>query len=546
MTRTLGPWPYRTPVEAIAHLLPPTHFLRNPIPARFRVPLDSDPETLLRQLDDLPNWPKVDISNHCFPDVYPPAAPLIDAESLCTVYTTGENAVFEWLGDAVIEAAQAVCTYHLTSIPGVCRTPGVRVVAALVAKPFLAHLSLLYGLQLHDYVSPKLVGDTMPGMERMCDIFESYVGAAALHCGFQETIDWLELLLRPWAAALCSAGEFKVPKVQGKYDARIRSFAGDKVAPLDSLAVQPVFPGAPAITLSVASRESVRELLARDIPKWYAIDASRVRFPHVYPPPFPALATVHIDPLTEALTDILCRIHFGQNDEGIRSNERYRAVGGRLYALALTKVAIEQLPTATPAELDAVRVECINKDLVVRLGLLLHLDRHLRLLRTVGDTSTSLSHTQCADAFYALVGMIHLQTGWSELNAWLDELLSPWVLAAADGTFRASISAANARAVVHERQMAAQERRAEEKRQAEEKRLAAETRQAQNVRDGALTLASRARYSTTVPTAKHVTGRHAAHPTSVLTCDRPQKKRKRHHIGSRVKGRTGLLVVDPV
>ncbi|KAJ7494763.1 hypothetical protein B0H11DRAFT_2003322 [Mycena galericulata] len=101
-----------TPLQAISELLPENNQLRNPIPARLRVPLDASPEAVLRQLDHEPPWKAVDLEYPVFPPEYPPLLrPVRDAQLLCTAFTASKNAILEWLGDTVIAVAVYTCLY---------------------------------------------------------------------------------------------------------------------------------------------------------------------------------------------------------------------------------------------------------------------------------------------------------------------------------------------------------------------------------------------------------------------------------------------------
>ncbi|KAJ7496861.1 hypothetical protein FB451DRAFT_1386212 [Mycena latifolia] len=127
--------------------------------------------------------------------------------------------------------------------------------------------------------------------------------------------------------------------------------------------------------------------------------------------------------LTDALTTMFCHLHFGDSVVG---NAQYLRLGFRLYLLAVSLIAYQKLPSNSSAEMDDVRLECMDRTLLARIALLL-LDAHLRVLRTVDDHSKSVPPAQCADAFLAFVGAVHLQFGWDALFRWLDPLLSPWV-----------------------------------------------------------------------------------------------------------------------
>ncbi|KAJ6531717.1 hypothetical protein B0H19DRAFT_1241949 [Mycena capillaripes] len=417
------------------------YFLRYPIPNRIKVSPDSSPEALLQQLDGLSNWPALKNPYPEFPKTdYPPKRPCeLPLDLLCAAYS--KNGALEWLGDAIIGAAALLCIYRFSRDPDyrALRTPNI--IAALVGRPFLGHLALLYGLQLHDYILPS--DGSMPSMERMCDIFESYVGAAVDIWGFLKTIQWLDDLFAPWMSDMCTSNTMinpgKISKsARIKYVAWQYTMAEAEVEELEPLQIerrQILSYGQGEFVLPVASIEDAKALLVNALPKWTKLDLSAVLLPEIYPPPLPVFDSIHLEPLTDAMTDIFCRIHFGDH---IQCQNGYRIVGQRLYRLAASKLAINNLPSATAAELDDARCECTNPALIARLGLVLNLHRHVRLLRRVKENAPQASVANCEDSFYALLGVMHLQLGWDSLIEWLDKLLSPWIVAAGNGTFRVS------------------------------------------------------------------------------------------------------------
>ncbi|KAJ7700052.1 hypothetical protein B0H17DRAFT_276428 [Mycena rosella] len=350
----------RTLVEQ-AHLLPDDllsedRFLRHPIPSRIRVAPNSEPQILMQQLDNVDGWKPLKVAYPTFPEDYPPKPLLLDFDTLRTVFTTGENAAFEWLGDAMIGAAQALCIHRSTVTSDSKPLRSETITGTLVTEPFLAHLALLYGLQLHDYCARTGTG-SIPSMERTCDVFESYVGAAALHCGVVDTLAWLEILFSPWVLKFCATDEMLPPTmlsraVRLKLDAWTRKAPGAAVVELEPLRIETREFAAGAgnlVALPLASSEDARALLGNALPTWPHVDLSTVQLPDNYPPPPPALSTAHLQQLTDAMTDVFCQIYFGAH---VGSNQRYSIVGKRIYWLAVTKLSMEKLPTATPAELD--------------------------------------------------------------------------------------------------------------------------------------------------------------------------------------------------
>ncbi|KAJ7475889.1 hypothetical protein FB451DRAFT_1245124 [Mycena latifolia] len=498
-----------TPLEAIADLLSETHPLRSPIRSRIRVPLDSARD-LLQQLDDV--WLPLTVQYPDFPSDYPPnLPPFLDADTLCTAFDGFKNPVLEWLGDSFIAAALATCAHR--SIAAWTPLLNDAVIRYLASGHILAHMALLYGLQLHDY---SLADPQLPSMERMGDVFESLVGAAAGHLGGPLTLGWLEQLFEPWVKMLSETSDFipsalnGVQSAETKYKQRL-SRMDEPPLPLRPI----VFKLDTVLTgqwpLSVACTEDIHALIAGYRHGWQQIDASRVCLPPGYPPPPPPPNSLNL--LTDALTDIFCRLQW----PGVTSNEKYRALGDQICYAVVTQLAVTKLPVATPAELDDVRLECTNRDLVARLGLLYNLHEHLRVLRGVKTPACVISPTQSRGALWALVGLIYDQVGWDRTMVWLDPLFSPWILAAADGTFRAS-SAAEAQRQDRIKKTRVKNERIEKrlKKEAEERELAQrlkqERRVAQRLKEAQerklsearqrlrnRTTPWRARYSTTVP-----------------------------------------------
>ncbi|KAJ7650400.1 hypothetical protein FB45DRAFT_1017787 [Roridomyces roridus] len=78
--------------------------------------------------------------------------------------------------------------------------------------------------------------------------------------------------------------------------------------------------------------------------------------------------------LTEALTGPLFH-----PDTGVVGNEHYRWLGFRIHSLAIACVSLDALQSTPLAQLNIIRVECIDGNLLGRLGALLWLDKYLRL-----------------------------------------------------------------------------------------------------------------------------------------------------------------------
>ncbi|KAJ7603318.1 hypothetical protein FB45DRAFT_1071673 [Roridomyces roridus] len=410
------------------------YFLLNSIPSRVKVPTGSSANVLLAQLDGYANWPPLKTMCSSFPPTYPPM-PLepFSLSELRTIYTTGENAILEWLGDAMIAAAVYLCVHRLTKDPDSRALRSEGVTGYMLSAPFLAHIALLYGLQLNDHLPHHCHINVMPSMVRMSDIFEAYVGAGALRWGYEPTLRWLDTLFAPWAAHL-STTETIVAKVTNtvrrEYKDWINKDPEGSISPLNPLVVENV--SDTEITLASASLPDRRRLLLNGLPTWPTVDLSTVVPPRDYPPLLPPFHSAHVPVLSDAMTDILCRVHFG---EETGCNTGYRLVGERLYRLVLTKVAVARLSSATPAELDEARLECANPQLRARLALSLGLHNQVRTLRRDGDESKE-SSVVCCHALYALASVIYLHLGWDVFVSWFEELLSPWIIAAGDETLR--------------------------------------------------------------------------------------------------------------
>lgn len=143
---------------------------------------------------------------------------------------------------------------------------------------------------------------------------------------------------------------------------------------------------------------------------WKDVDASPVQFDEFYPPLPPPFTNGQL--LTDALTDAFCCVY---SERAVVGNQRYRWVGELLLKMASSYIAYKQLPCATPAELDDIRLECIDDSLLARFGLITGLDIHLRMLRPVGDENRATAASPCAAAFCAFVAAVHLQHGASSL-----------------------------------------------------------------------------------------------------------------------------------
>ncbi|KAJ7159404.1 hypothetical protein C8R46DRAFT_1038731 [Mycena filopes] len=179
---------------------------------------------------------------------------------------------------------------------------------------------------------------------------------------------------------------------------------------------------------------------------WRQIDGSAVLPSSGYPPAVPPFPSADAQPLVEALTDILCRVHFPD----VACNEKYRALGDRLCELAFTLIAIEEFLSSCPAALN----ECMNPDLYARFGPFYRLDHHLRTLRPLGNYSFIVSARESGHAFCAVVGAVYtilgrppgpplasraLLPGWEKLIVWLPGLGQFRVRASVEGMHQARV-----------------------------------------------------------------------------------------------------------
>ncbi|KAJ7727753.1 hypothetical protein B0H16DRAFT_1590127 [Mycena metata] len=432
----------KTPLEAIAHLLPDTDLLRDPIPTRWRVGLNADPAVLLKQLDeeiDTP-WPPLELLELKpeFPHGYPPEMPTFhnDPKRLRSAFHSGENRRLEWLGDAVVGAVLFSCIYR--SHERASAPLNTDFVGKLVGPQLLGHLGLLYGMQLHDFMTSKTNRSTVPAMERVCDSFEAVVGANVLSFGFEHTRDyWLGPLLQPWVNLFTGTSTdsvFVSSTARSLHQKIIAGFDQVPVGPCRSLNLDTSSFILPR-NANGSPRLSAADLLAElgaDGAAWDEVDASRVIFPPAYPPAAPCLADTSPSALAAAMTDITYRIEFG-----CTPNTGYRALGLHLCRAAVTELIVKRFESANPAEMVTIQSECLDERLLGRLGFLFNLHRHLRVLRSAQDDSYYITARQSTDAFQALVGVLYLTIGWAPLSTWLGQLFTPWMEATNDGRLRA-------------------------------------------------------------------------------------------------------------
>ncbi|KAJ7766817.1 hypothetical protein B0H16DRAFT_373812 [Mycena metata] len=429
-----------TPMQAIAHLLEQDNSLRDPIPTRQRVSLAAPPHVLLRQLDNekKPLWPPLELlaRDPQFPHNYPPNIPAFTnhPERLCLALTARQNKPLEWLGDAVVEAVLFCRLYDSDS--KACAPVNNDCVTPLVNTTFLGHLGLLYGIQLHDVVPRGPDRRAVPSVARVCNSFEAVVGASMLEFGFADTEQWLGGLLDPWVQlfAPTSAEIFLNSDARTKYITVMRRLGASPLAqlrPVD-LSVDSFLENPLSNLLAV----NISRQLGASGPAWVDVDVSGIVFPPGYPPSPPRLADVAPAALSAAMTDATYHTHFGSVP-----NTGYGALGLRLCKLAVTALIVTRFDSASPEEKVILRAECLDEGVIARLGLVLNLHRHLRVVRSQEDETHYITALESKQAFEALVGAVYVAIGWTELFVWLEKLFMPWIQAANDGGLRSSAGA---------------------------------------------------------------------------------------------------------
>ncbi|KAJ7695572.1 hypothetical protein B0H16DRAFT_853008 [Mycena metata] len=436
----------KTPLELIANELDANDPLRDPVPERVHMPLDSPPGQLLRQMEPH-GWSPLGLQHPPFPLQYPRDLPPFTNTHLLRTAFLKVNKRLEWLGDALVGLAITTSLHkHVTDLTKriVDDIPKI-----LRAKYFLGHLALLYGLQLHSVATDKSSRKFPLGLEKMSDIFEAFVGAAALEFGTDSALAWLEDMLDPWVASMCSRGlavaEADVPRqTKVKYDLYTRdsdgvpavlqpgSYMGMHDAILDAF-------GPSRTGLSVAqSADRGRPLLSSAPETWPTLDWSGVELDDAYPPLPPPFDLLDASHLTASLTDVWCLLRF---EPSIVCDQRYKWLGHHLCNMVITLVAIQRFESTPAAHLNNIRTECLDPPLLGRLGLMFQLDRHIATI-TRPDARTAQVHlVRVAGSFRALVGAVYLQFGWRALLNWLEPLFWPWLIAAQEGRLRSSSAA---------------------------------------------------------------------------------------------------------
>ncbi|KAF8216054.1 hypothetical protein K438DRAFT_2008279 [Mycena galopus ATCC 62051] len=155
------PRPSETPVETMAPYLPPGNLLAEVIEARCRVKLNAEPKLVLTQFDKPKGpWPTVDLPP-VLPPTYPPPVHFSrDGASYAVAFDTRLNGRLEWLGDALV-AFGIVLSLH-RSLPDFNAPSHPDLVGDLKSGAQLAHLALLYSLQLHEKDPTPVVRKTVP------------------------------------------------------------------------------------------------------------------------------------------------------------------------------------------------------------------------------------------------------------------------------------------------------------------------------------------------------------------------------------------------
>ncbi|KAJ7685483.1 hypothetical protein DFH06DRAFT_44391 [Mycena polygramma] len=255
----------------------------------------------------------------------------------------------EWLGDAMIEAAMFCCVYD--SNARACAPVNTHFVKQLVDPKLLAHLALLYGVQLHDFIPSGSNRTSIPSVARVCDSFEAVVGANVVEFDFEGTLQWLGPLLDPWVQLFPgppTGSAFVSSDARTKYHKTIRAFDGVPVAPPRPATLEAdSFTSIGSVLPQLSAHDILFQLGTRG-PAWPDVDATGVTFPLGYPPAPPRLAEVDSVGLAAEMTDIGYHLEFGSD---FTPNTGYHDLGLRLCKLAVTILTYKKFYSATPAEM---------------------------------------------------------------------------------------------------------------------------------------------------------------------------------------------------
>ncbi|KAJ7904622.1 hypothetical protein B0H14DRAFT_2663691, partial [Mycena olivaceomarginata] len=348
---------------------------------------------LLRHLDGRPSWYPLKAEFPSFPPGYPPdLEPFPDSSLLRRVFFKDSSKPMEWLGDASYSLHRHVpdCNKRATD-------DWYRTVWEDTPRSF------------------------PPGSVKMSDIFEAFVGAAALQFGCPTVLNWLATLFDPWVATACLTG---CGVACGDASSTARHKFQRYWATRDGVShamVPSAWPGPNRAAMSAFGPARVRvcidvRSLLRTTPlDWPPLDIGQVDLPEEYPPWPPVFTDADTPLLTAALTHVNCRLKFGTD---VPSDQRYKWLGQHLYKTALTVIAVKTLSAAPVAELNDAR-------------------RYVYQVRRANDSSEARLE-EMEGSFRALVGAVYVRFGWTELFKWLEPLLLPWIRAAVEGKFQQS------------------------------------------------------------------------------------------------------------
>ncbi|KAF7317061.1 hypothetical protein HMN09_00440700 [Mycena chlorophos] len=422
--------PRQTPLERLADRIPRTYRQRNPIPQRMRVPLDSSPADILTQMDNIHSWqPPLARPLPEFPPSYPPEfPPVMDAELLCLAIGSPHNIRLEWIGDTIVKVA----VYEfLREARSPSRLPlEVDINSWIVGESVLARLALLYGLHLHECGQ---CGDSdIPKRERMCRVFEAFVGAVATSLGMPVAIRWLGLLFQPWLAPY---------GIAPSYNQR----------PPWELASQPI---------PDAFNRSQLDWLTVELSKYSDLDISHVHLPADYPGQAP------MSP--EDLESMMQQVFRDGRIDGV-----YASLGEPVFRLVISTLIVSRVDVGlrlNSAEKFKARssswasayflcrpqniregMSCI--ELLSRFGLVCGVHRYMRLtMPGRGVTGWYISPAQSKKAFFALMAYVFVNKGFETLETWMAPFFGPWIDALIREEFTPTPKLIQLRAELHARE----------------------------------------------------------------------------------------------
>ncbi|KAF7320417.1 RNase III domain-containing protein [Mycena kentingensis (nom. inval.)] len=344
----------------------------------------------IRDLETRAHWPKLPYPLPALPSDYGPPIPGGVNASLLD-YTRKS----EWSGDAMIEAAVAQRMFLLKKAP---LAPHLR--SSLTTGAVVARIGLVYGLD-DMWPAPEL-----PSAARVNDLFEALVAQVWKQVGGDATLQWLGELFEPWIIERYNLSEPVAVTEPGGEDSDDQTTAA-------LLARAPEWGDyrRPALTW-----------LASSLPGFDDIKILGTRLLQMLPENYPSAPPGADVGLANAIHDGHC-------------DPDFTAVGRTVFKLAIIALA-QRHSNLSPAELDIVRISCTSPVFIARLGLTFEVHRYLRhIVKRESKKAWFIHEQHSVKAMYALVGVTFLQHGWDATFQWLDELLSPWVTAACDGTF---------------------------------------------------------------------------------------------------------------